>query len=143
MDHNSDLLRPSLSADHNYSAAIYSVRTAFLTSFFGGPLAGAVIALLDSYRLRRLGVDWPLALIAIGLFMLLSWLATHDGWRWAIYGSHVGNVIFFGIVYAYHRTYYKSMSVLGITPPNGLGVGFGAALFGILAEIAMIKAILS
>src|SRR5690242_15722985 len=40
MDQNSDLLRPSLSADHNPAAAIYSLRTEFLTSFFGGPIAG-------------------------------------------------------------------------------------------------------
>jgi hypothetical protein len=141
MDHNSDLLRPSLSADHNPSAAIYSVRTAFLTSFFGGPIAGALIALLNSYRLKRLAVDWPIALIAIGLFMLLSWLSAHDGWRWAIYGSRAGNVLFFGIVYAFHRTYYKSMSVLGITPPNGLMAGIGAILLGVLADFAMATAI--
>ena len=143
IDHNSDLLRPSLSADHNPSAAIYSVRTAFLSSFFGGPLAGGLIALLNSYRLKRLAVDWPIALIAIGMFMLLSWLSTHEGWHWAIYGSRVGNLLFFGIVYAYHRTYYKSMSVLGITPPNGLAVGIGATVLGVLAEFAMAKAILS
>jgi len=142
MDQNSDLLRPSLSADHNPSAAIYSVRTAFLTSFFGGPLAGAVIALLNSYRLKRLAVDWPIALIAIGSFLLLSWASIHPGWDWAIYASRVANVIFFGIVYAFHRTYYKSMSVLGITAPNGLMVGIGAILFGVLAEIAAVKALL-
>ena len=74
MDHNSDLLRPSLSADHNPSAAIYSLRTEFLTSFFGGPIAGAAIALLNSYRLKRLGVDWPIGLIAIACSALLAWL---------------------------------------------------------------------
>ena len=51
-------------------------------------------------------------------------------------------MIFFGIVYESQRPYYKRMSVLGITPPNGLAVGFGACVFGVLAEIAMVKALL-
>jgi hypothetical protein len=152
MDHNSDLLRPSLSADHNPSAAIYSARTAFFASFFGGPLAGAGVALIDSYKVRRLTVDWPLGLIAIGLALGLSWLSTHGGWRWldawlgrdsSVYGDRVINVIFFGIVYAFHRTYYKSMSVLGITPPNGLFVGLGAIVLGLLAQWGLLKLYLS
>src|ERR1700761_2673615 len=119
MDHNSDLLRPSLSANHNPSAAIYSLRTEFLTSFFGGPVAGATIALLNSYRLRRLTVDWPLGLVAIACCALIAWLATHGGWHWLdaalgrgsdALGARVINLIFFGIVYAVHRTYHKSMS---------------------------------
>jgi hypothetical protein len=148
MDHNSDLLRPSLSADHNSSAAVYSIRTAFFASFFGGPIAGAAIALIDSYKLRRLSVDWPLGLMAVGLFIVMGWLATHGGWRWldaylgrdsGVYGDRVINVIFFGVVYAFHRMYYKSMAVLGITPPNGLAAGIGAIVLGILAQWALLK----
>ena len=59
MDRDSDLLRPSLTTDRSPAAAIYSVRTGFLTAFFGGPIGGATIALLNSYRLKRLAVDWP------------------------------------------------------------------------------------
>jgi hypothetical protein len=151
MDHNSDLLRPSLSADHNPSAAIYTVRTAFLTTFIGGPIAGAAIALLNSYRLKRLAVDWPLVLIAIGLCVLLAWMATHGGWHWldtalgrgsGSIGTRVVNLVFFAIVYAFHRTYFKSMSVLGITAPNGLLVGIGAIILGLLANVGMIKVFL-
>ena len=151
MDHNSDLLRPSLSADHNPSAAIYTVRTAFLTTFIGGPVAGAAIALLNSYRLRRLSVDWPLALIAIALSALLAWMATHGGWHWldaalgrgsGSIGARVINLIFFAIVYAFHRTYFKSMSVLGLAAPNGLLVGIGAIILGLLATVGMMKVFL-
>lgn len=151
MDHNSDLLRPSLSADHNPSAAIYSIRTEFLTSFFGGPVAGAAVALINSYRLKRLAVDWPIGLIAIALCALLAWLSTHGGWHWLdaalgrgsdAIGARVINLLFFAIVYAFHRTYFKSMSVLGITAPNGLAVGFGAIVLGLLVNIGMIKVFL-
>jgi hypothetical protein len=146
MDHNNDLLRPSLSADHNPAAAIYSARTVFLTSFFGGPIAGAAVALINAYRLRSLATDWPLGLIAVGLCVELAWMSTHHGWSWldaivgdgsAIYGTRIVNLIFFAIAYAFHRTYYKSMSVLGITPPNGLLVGLGAICLGVLAEVAI------
>jgi len=118
MDHNNDLLRPSLSADHNPSTAIYSARTVFLTSFFGGPVAGAAVALTNAYRLRRLASDWPLGLIAIALCFGVAWLSTHHGWSWldaivghgsALYGARVINLIFFAIAYAFHRTYFKSM----------------------------------
>jgi hypothetical protein len=151
MDHNSDLLRPSLSADHNPSAAIYSLRTEFLTSFFGGPIAGAAIALLNSYRLKRLSVDWPIGLIAIAFSTLLAWLATHGGWHWldaalgrgsGSIGARVINLVFFTIVYAFHRTYFKSMSVLGIAAPNGLAVGIGAIILGLLANVGLIKVFL-
>jgi len=148
MDSDSDLLRPSLTAGRNPAAAIYSIRTEFLTSFFGGPMAGAAVALLNSYRLRRLAVDWPLALIALTIGVLLGWLENHGGWHWLdsslgpgsdIYATRVINLIFFGIVYAFHRTYYKGMSVLAITPPNGLLVGTGAIIFGLLSDAALIK----
>jgi len=146
MDHNNDLLRPSLSDDHNPSAAIYSARTVFLTSFFGGPIAGAAVALTNAYRLRRLASDWPLGLIAVALCFGLAWLSAHHGWSWldavvghesAIYGARVINLIFFAIAYAFHRTYFKSMSVLGITAPNGLAVGLGAICLGVVAELAI------
>jgi hypothetical protein len=151
MDHNSDLLRPSLSADHNPSAAIYTIRTAFLTTFIGGPIAGAAIALLNSYRLKRLTADWPLVLVGMALSALLAWMATHGGWHWldaalgrgsGSIGARVINLVYFAIVYAVHRTYFKSMSVLGITAPNGLPVGIGAILLGLFANVGLMKAFL-
>lgn len=151
MDHNSDLLRPSLSADHNPSAAIYTIRTAFLTTFIGGPIAGAAIALLNSYRLKRLTADWPLVLVAMALSALLAWMATHGGWHWldaalgrgsGSIGARVINLVYFAIVYAVHRTYFKSMSVLGITAPNGLPVGIGAIILGLFANVGLMKAFL-
>jgi len=148
MEENSDLLKPSLTADRSPSAALYSLRTGFLTSFFGGPIAGATISLLNSYRLKRLTVDWPIGLLAIAVCVTMGWLATHDGWQWldarlgrgsVIYANRLTNLAFFGAVYALHRTYYKSMSVLGISPPNGVAVGIGAIVFGLAVNAAMIK----
>jgi hypothetical protein len=148
MDQNSDLLTPSLSADHGRSAAIYSLRTGFLTAFFGGPVGGATIALLNSYRLGRLAVDWPIALLAIAVSAAMDWSITHGVWRWLDASLGRGSVslavrlvdvAFFAVVYALHRTYYKGMAVLGITSPNGLAVGVGAIIVGVLADAALTR----
>ncbi len=146
MEHDSDLLRPSLNADQSPAAAIYSVRTGFLTAFFGGPIAGASIALINSYRLRRLAVDWPIGLLAVAICGSIGWLATHGGWPWLdtllghgsiSYVTRITNLAFFGVVYAFHRTYYRSMSVLGICAPSGLAVGIGAIVFGLAVNAAL------
>jgi hypothetical protein len=148
MDHDSDLLRPSLTEDSSPAAAIYSVRTGFLTAFFGGPLGGAIIALLNSYRLKRLAVDWPIGLLALAICAGMGWSATHGGWRWldaslghgsVIYVTRLTNLAFFGVVYVLHRTYYRSMSVLGLSAPNGLAVGVGAIVFGLAVNAALLK----
>jgi hypothetical protein len=148
MDPDSDLLRPSLTAGRNPAAAIYSIRTGFLSAFFGGPIAGAAIALLNAYRLKRLTMDWPIGLIAIAFSAILGWFETHGGWHRLdasfgqgsdIYATRIINLMFFGIVYAFHRTYYKSMAVLAIESPNGLLVGIGAIILGLLANEALVR----
>src|SRR5579862_513420 len=80
MIQDSELLRPSLTAGSDSPRPIYSVRTAFLSSFFGGPVAGAIIALLNSQRLRRLKSDWPIALLALGSSALLQWAMSRPVW---------------------------------------------------------------
>lgn len=148
MDRDSDLLRPSLTADRSPAAAIYSVRTGFLTAFFGGPIGGAIVALLNSYRLKRLAVDWPIGVLALAIWAGMGWSATHGGWRWldaslgkdsVVYVTRLTNLAFFGVVYLLHRTYYRSMSVLGLAAPNGLAVGIGATIFGFAVNAGLLE----
>ena len=143
MIQDSELLRPSLTADVDSPQPVYSVRTGFLSSFFGGPVAGATIALLNSQRLRRLKMDWPIAVLALGSSALLQWSVIRHWWRWldgALGDSSSGYVYqllslaFSGVVYAIHRPYYRSMMLLGLKAPNGTVVGLAAIAFGIAVQ---------
>ncbi len=146
MIQDSELLRPSLTADLDTPRPIYSVRTAFLSSFFGGPVAGAIIALLNSHRLRRLKTDWPIAVLAVGSSALLQWTMTRHLWGpvnamlgagSARYGYELLSLAFSGVVYALHRPYYRSMSLLGLSVPNGTAVGVAAIVCGILTQTGL------
>jgi len=149
MIQDSELLRPSLTAEHSSEAAIYSVRTGFLVSFFGGPIAGGMIALLNARRLRRLKTDWPIGLLAVAVSVGLSWsLAAHQ-WQWldgalgrgsGRYLQDLAGLGFYGVVYSLHRPYYRSMELLGLEAPNGLRVGIAAAALGYLAEVSLLAA---
>jgi hypothetical protein len=142
-----ELLRPSLAADVGVPRAIYSARTGFLSSFFGGPVAGALIALLNSQRLRRLGIDWPIALLALGTSVLVRWSVAHHWWQWldgllgkgsVRYVFEFAGLAFFGLTYTLHKPYYRSMSLLGLQVPNGLGVGIAAILLGVAVQAALV-----
>lgn len=146
MIQDSELLRPSLTAGSDSPRPIYSVRTAFLSSFFGGPVAGAIIALLNSQRLRRLKSDWPIALLALGSSALLQWAMSRPVWGGvnAILGEGSGryayellSLAFSGVVYGIHRPYYRSMALLGLPVPNGIGAGIAAIVCGILAQAGL------
>jgi len=146
MIQDSELLRPSLTADVGSPQPIYSVRTAFLSSFFGGPVAGAAIALLNSQRLRRLKSDWPVAVLALGSSALLQWSIVHHWWGQLNrvlgessdrYVYELFSLAFSGVVYAIHRRYYRSMMLLGLRAPNGWGVGIGAIVLGLAAQAGL------
>jgi len=120
-------------------------------SFFGGPLAGAVIALVNAHRLRRLGTDWPLGVLALAATLGPLWWWFRGGAQWVI--AHVGNGMqqlafrvlglgFFALVYGLHRQYYRNMTFLGITPPSGWPLGV-AAVVGSLAVNFGLAAVLS
>ncbi len=141
-----DLLRPSLTAGRGAPLAIYSARTGFLASFFGGPIAGALVALLNSQRLQRLRVDGPVVLLALVASMALRWailvygeprLESVLGKGGAMTVARFIGPAFFGVVYALHRRYYRGMSLLAIPVPNGLRVGILASALGLGAEIAL------
>lgn len=141
-----ELLRPSLTAEHSSVSSIYSVRTGFLASFFGGPIGGAIVALLNARRLGRLKADWPVALLALSISAGLSWSLVAHKWQWldaslgrgsGRYLQDLAGLAFYGVVYTLHRTYYRSMELLGLDPPDGLRVGIAAAALGYFAEVVL------
>ena len=143
-----ELLRPSLTADARAPQAIYSAGTGFLSSFLGGPVAGAMIALVNSQRLRRLRIDWPIALLALAINVLVRLSVVDHFWDWldGLLGKgsvrFVADLIglaFFGVIYALHKPYYRSMSLLGLKAPNGLGLGIVAIALGIAVQMALLR----
>jgi hypothetical protein len=145
-----ELLRPSLAADARVPQAIYSAGTGFLSSFFGGPVAGAVIALVNSQRLRRLHVDWPIALLAPAINVLIRLSVVDHFWDWldrllgkgsVRYVAELVGLAFFGVIYALHKPYYRGMSLLGLQAPNGLLPGAIAIAIGIATQYALFRLI--
>jgi hypothetical protein len=140
METRDDLLQASLGHD-GPATSIYSAGTGYVASFFGGPIAGATIALVNSYRLKRLGTDWPLGLLALGVTVGPMWWWLRGGAHWAISHGAVGvqqvvsralGLGFFALVYALHRQYYRNMALFGLRPPAGWPIGL-AAVIGSLA----------
>ena len=137
MDTRDDLLRPTLGQSDSAATSIYSARTGYFASFFGGPLAGAAIGLVNAYRLRRLPVDWPLGLLAVAVTVAPVWWLSRGGGQWLI--DHFGpsgrgfllqalGLGFFALVYGWHRQYYRNMALFGLKPPPGLAIGVAAVI---------------
>jgi hypothetical protein len=142
-----DLLQPTLGQRDSPATSIYSAQTGYVASFFGGPLAGATVALANAYRLKRLRSDWllgPLALAATAGPMW--WWYRGDAARWvtAHAGGGAGEVLlrllglgFFALVYGRHRQYYRNMAFLGLTPPSGWLIGIAAVGGGLAVNYAL------
>jgi cell division protein FtsW (lipid II flippase) len=150
---NDDLLQPSLSSEVGREASIYSARTGYIAGFFGGPLAAAAVALLNSHRLNRLGTDWALGLVALLLTVALFWWEVRGGGaRWLVmhFGAgsprvltQVAGLGMFAVVYGFHRKYYRNMQLLGLQSPSGWIPGIIAIIVGIAGSAAAIEAISS
>jgi hypothetical protein len=147
MIQDSDLLKPTLSPGLDAPAAIYSVRAACLTSFFGGPVASAMITLVNAHRLRRLARDWPLALLALTVDVMLRWsMSWHAlGWLQEVLGGRtetllreIAGLVFFGAGYALHAPYYRSQSLLDLPTPNGLRIGVLCVLVAIGVDVGLV-----
>ncbi len=151
MDPNSELLQPSLGSDAGPATALYSVRTGYLSAFFGGPVAAALVALVNAHRLKRLRTDWPVAALAVLASLALAWWEFRAGGRpWlearlgrggSIYAVRGAGLAVFGLVYLMHRMHYRSMAVMGVKGPSGWVLGIGAILAGIFATAAMEAAV--
>lgn len=141
METRDDLLQPTLGRRDSPATSIYSARTGYIASFFGGPLAGAAIALVNAHRLNRLGMDWPLGVLAATVTVVPMWWWFRGGSRWVTsllgagaqeLGFRALGLGFFALVYGWHRQYYRNMALFGLTPPSGWAIGV-LAVIGSLA----------
>lgn len=136
-----DLLQPSLPHSDDQGVAIYSAITAFATSYFGGPLAAAIIGLLNSHELGLLRRDWWLGAVAVAAVPgYFYWLEYGGGMPWlrgmALEGLppylyRLMAVGFFGLVYMMQRRHFRSMMLLGLQPKSGWLPGIAAVIAGI------------
>jgi hypothetical protein len=148
MNEHDDLLKPSLSGTNAQATAIYSATTGYLAAFIGGPIAAVTIALMNSWKLRRLSKDWPLALLALAvLHTMLFWELRDGGDEWLTHylGSSgpsafrgVVSLLFFCGIYLLHYKSYRSMQLLGIKAPSGWVPGIIAIVIGLFVNFAFI-----
>ena len=126
---DNDLLQPSLSGSDVPATSIYSATTGYVAAFVGGPIGGAVVAMVNAWRLKRLSKDWPMALLAVLLtWTLLHWETRMGGNGWLV--EHLGAsgprmllrvlaLAYFVGIYGLHYKSYRNMALLGIVPPSG------------------------
>ena|SRR5579872_6734909 len=146
METQDDLLQPTLGRRDSPATSIYSAQTGYIAAFFGGPLAGATIALINAQRLNRLAVDWPLGLVAAALTVLPMWWWSRDGGLWAVahFGAGVHELLFralglgfFALVYGCHRQYYRNMALFGLAAPSGWALGVVAVIGGLAVNFSL------
>lgn len=140
-----DLLKPTLGGAASGGARLHSAATGYLASFFGGPVAGAIVALANSRRLGRMRQDWPLlpgALLVEGLLQM--WLLRGGarlmeaalGQVGPVLMNRVVGLLFFGAIYLLHKRYYRGARVMGLGAANGILIGILAIATGILVRVA-------
>ena len=146
-----DLLQPTLADDAGKAPAIHSATTGYLAAFIGGPIGGAVIALENARRLRRLAADAWLGGVAVGATLALAWWEQRGGGlQWLVEhlgpgGPRVGGralgLAYFALAYYVHRRYNRNMAFYGIQAPSGWVIGFLAAGVGALATAGLMVAL--
>ena len=141
-----DLLQPTLGRHDSAAPSIYSALTGYVASFFGGPMAGAAVALANAWRLKRLRADWPLGVLALAATAGPLWWWYRGGAQWvtAYAGADAREVLFrvlglgfFALAYGWHRQYYRNMALFGLSPPSGWILGVAAVAIGLAAEFGL------
>jgi len=138
---DNDLLQPSLSGSDVPATSIYSATTGYVAAFVGGPIGGAVVAMVNAWRLNRVSKDWPMALLAVLITWTLlywetrmggnGWLAEHLGASGPRMLLRVLALAYFVGIYGLHYKSYRNMALLGIVPPSGWVLGVVGIVIGL------------
>jgi len=144
---NDDLLVPTLTGAGHQAHAIYSRRTLFLSTFFGGPIGGAIVTGVNAHRLGRLSKDAWLVALGIALPVVVLWWQTSLGggeWLRSTIGrtgaripGYAAAFGYYGISFLAHRQFYRNMEFAGIDPPSGRQVGLTAVLVGLPITVGL------
>ena len=151
MSDNNPLLEPSLD-EQKISAAPYSTKTGFVTSFFGAGFGAIIYTGLNSLRLQRLKRDLPflialtVAYVAIILTIALtepgiafhSYLKDLAGKNSFRYFLQVVGIVLFGLGYLLHRREHRSADFMGLQRPNGWMAGLAILFVTIILHFAII-----
>lgn len=148
------LLQPSLSGRGEApQAAPYSQQAGFLTAFFGGPFALAIMFAINSKRLSRLGRDagW-IALAALGYAAWVwfchrtsagqevrAWLLHELGRRGPEIAERLIALAGYALMALCHRREQRSATLFGLDRPNGLWLGLGLIVAGNVLSIALVS----
>lgn len=152
---SSDLLQPSL-VDTQPREAPYSLQTAFLTSFFGGPLAALAIFGVNARRIGRLRSDAVGAAAVLVACVAFEWWwrrtsggQAFDAWLIDQFGKSSGRYVerlsglaVFALGAAIHRREHKASDLMGAARPNGLGIGVALIAGGWIVS-ALLKGLLA
>ena len=151
-----DLLQPSLANDSAPAAAPYSVRTTFLTGFFGGPFAAIAILATNSVRLRRVFRDLPVILVSAAVLLVGSWAlqktaggAVARQWLDETIGANNLRYVYrllalmiVGCGYLLHRQEQINSDLVGLKRPNGWIAGLICIVGGFVLLSILITATL-
>ena len=129
------LLQPSLQGV-GAARAPYSVKTLFITAFFGGPIAAIAIMAVNAVRLRRLIRDLAPILLALAAYVgfMTAVVATDWGAEFQrtvnsfaeggfVFLHRALALAFFGLAYLLHRKEQRGADIAGLDRPNGLIAG--------------------
>ena len=136
-----DLLRPSL--DNVGQAAILSTGAIMAAAFFGGTIAVAIVAIMNSLALRRLGRDVPMLLVLVATGAIATWLfmltlfADMDQVRALKYASRAGGFAAFGVAWLMHRPQLRAISTLGVEPRKPWAPVIAAVLVAIAIQVGI------
>ena len=146
------LLQPSLSGQGQApQAAPYTQQAGFLTAFFGGPFALAIIFAINSKRLSRLGRDaaW-IALAALGYAAWVwfcqrtpggqevqAWLVQELGRRGPDIAERFIALAAYALMALCHRREQRSATLFGLDRPNGLWLGLALIVAGNVLSIIL------
>jgi hypothetical protein len=143
-----DLLEPTLAGDGRPLQAIYSQRTGYVTSFFGGPMAGAIVTAVNARRLGRLAQDaWLIAFGVVLAIALLWWQARLGGNEWLEstlgrtgprIAPRIAGLGYFAVSLLVHRPFHRHMELAGIDSPSGWGVGIMAMVVSTVIYVALV-----
>lgn len=147
---SSDLLRPTVAGGKPQQAP-YSLQTAFLSSFFGGPFAAVAIFLINARRIGRLRADLTLGVLLALLYIAIQWWwrttpggAAFNGWLIGSLGAGGGGyvdrllgLVAFAAGSMLHRREHKASDLMGQPRPHGLSLGLALIVGGWMASVVL------